>query len=217
MSAPAGAQALAGKHGGSWCPLDQGAILDLAKESGIDEAKRNGVCWEVCRRWIRARVLSNWTREETVLDILSPGNGLELDKVKLRELIQAHASRNTTGKEENHQIENLTRHKTLYRTHSCFGAKGVSSRAAVMKIVFGTHGAYIYGIVAAKGGGHAIALDTTGTSNFAIMDPNTGEGIFPNEKGYKAFFNDLYGKVYKDEYTKGERELTRYSAGPETE
>lgn len=200
----------AGANGGTWSPADQGTILHLAAQSGMESAKRNGVCWEVSRRWVRARVLRTWRADQTIYDILSPSKGFELDEAKLQELIQAHASRNNAGVAENYKIDGLTKHATLYRTYSCFGASGLKSRAAVMKAIFETRGAYIFSFIAAKGGGHAIAFDTS-SAPFAFMDPNSGEGLFPTEAKFKAFFTAYYGEAYKDEYTKGERELTRYS------
>lgn len=206
------AQRIAGKNGGSWSPADQGTILGLAVKSGMDAAKRSGVCWEVSRRWVQARLLGTWRANETIYEILSPTKGFDLDNEKLEELIRVHAARNNAGVADNYRVDGLVNHATLYRTYSCFGASGLKSRAAVLKVLFETPGAYIFAFIAAKGGGHAIAFDTT-SAPYAIIDPNSGDGTFTTEANFKAFFTAYYGEAYKEEYTKGERELTRYTRG----
>jgi hypothetical protein len=209
------ARRLALKRTGTWHSADQGVILRLATEGGMAQANRGGVCWEVCRRWVRHRVRGTWTAGDTVFQILSPiraGTSTQLDEGALRELIAAHAARNQAGVDANYAIDDLTRHATQYRTYGgCFNsAQGLKSRDAVLKVLFETPGAYIHAIAVKDGGGHAIAFDTT-TAPYAFMDPNSGEGIFPTADTFKAFYKDYYGEVYKALYAKGDRELTRYT------
>lgn len=207
------AERLAGKHGGTWSSADQGTILKLAVKMGVESANRGGVCWEVSRRWVQARVLGTWQAGVTIYDILSPmKGGFEMDTDKIEELIRVHASRNTSGVGDNYKIAGLNNHPTLYRTYSCFGAGGLKSREAVLRSIFETPGAYIFSFLAATGGGHAIAFDTR-AAPYAMMDPNSGDGTFATENNFKAFFTAYYGEAYKAEYTKGERELTRYTKG----
>lgn len=203
------AQKWANSNNGTWSPADQAAILALAAKTGMESAKRSGVCWEVCRRWVRARLAGTWTHD-TIYEILSPSKGFEIDTESMEELIRTHAGRNTKGVAENYTIDGLTNHKTLYRTYSGFVASGLKSRAAVLKVIFNTPGAYIFAFLANVGGGHAIAFDTTSLP-YAIMDPNSGDGTFPSKEDFISFFTSYYGELYKTEYTGGERELTRYS------
>ncbi|WP_172329496.1 YopT-type cysteine protease domain-containing protein [Mangrovicoccus sp. HB161399] len=219
MNAMAEAQKLSGNFKGSWLPASQGDILKVAASTGMSEAKRAGVCWEVCRRWVSACLTGQLT-ESTIYDILSPsvpGTSFgKFDKDAFRELIEAHAARNQGGVAENYRIDGLKNHKTLYRTYGCFGgAGGLKSRKAVLDVISKTPGAYIFSFIATtgSGGGHAVAFDTRPGGAKRFMDPNSGEGTFPDMDALKAFFDAYYGALYKSDYTGGERELTRYSLG----
>jgi hypothetical protein len=195
--------------GGRHTIASQGAVLENARHAGVAEADRAGICWEVCRRWIRARagLDGGWVEGETIYDLLTS------DVKKVEEIAIAHRARVTYDRAENFAVEDLDDGGTLRRTYSFWGrAQGLKSRQALLDAIFNTRGLYI--LVLGKQGGHAVAFDTRGEDGHLVfMDPNTGEVIFASDKenDFRQFFHDYYAFWFKDIYHRGFRFLTQYT------
>lgn len=205
-------QAFLNIPGAAYHKIDQSVFLGYALANGIDEAESNGVCWEVCRRWVSARVKGEWVENDTIYDIFPSEDDA------IRELISTHRARNTAEIEANYAIEDLSVSATVRRTYTrsccCFlKATGLGSRNAVIDHIYNDRGAYIFTFY--KRGGHALAFDTPEARKLALMDPNLGEFTMPNNHGnrtsFKTWFYDFYGRYYKADFHRGQRELTKYA------
>jgi hypothetical protein len=200
------------KQNGRINVVSQGNYLDQCQRMGIREADRNGICWELCRRWVKLRL--NLLPEDSDVYSLFP-----INQADILELIQTHAAHNQAGVDANYQIGGAQRLGTAKRKWGGLfrlKAKGLKSRAAVIDHLYNDPGLYIYGFY--KNGGHAVAFHIT-DQQIAFFDPNFGEFIMHRaDQGaqtfFKAWFSQFWGRYYKKDHTRGDRELTKYGVDP---
>jgi hypothetical protein len=125
----------------------------------------------------------------------------------MRELVAAHVDKSSWSK-ANSAVDGLriTRHQER--------SPALHSREQLLKIIHDRPGLYIFAFEQKGGGGHAIAFDT-GNGGIHFMDPNSGEFWIdaPSHEdwaSFKAWYKSLYEAVYKDDFEKGDRHLTKY-------
>src|SRR5262245_35580806 len=175
--------------------IDQGAILNVQKHQ-LGEVP--GVCWELCRRWVHARLGLNgeFKRGETVLDIF-PTDGAELAK-----LVADHQARRDAGVEGNFEVRGAKIAGSTERARGCCSFTVLRDREAVIEHMYLNPGVYIFGFAGRGQGaaGHAVAFDVAG-GHLYLMDPNFGEftleaGDAGTRKQFKAWWRNYWGKYY---------------------
>ena len=180
------------------------AIKDYGLES-------QGVCWELCRYWVKGRLAGTWIIGESIWDV---DNG----KGAFANVQKDHVQRNKFT-DANKLIEGLLNETSARRTSGCCTYSGLRSRRDVIDHVLTVKGVYLYLTTGGGKKGHAMAFDTRADPLY-FFDPNQGEWVLTGEsqKGVREWWdgfwsgtNDSLADVnYKTEFHKGARELVRY-------
>lgn len=186
-------------------PFNQADILK------VYEFTDPGVCWELCRRWVKGRLAGTWKFDSTMFDIASSAaefKCLRDEHVKRRDNI-----------EQNNWIADLAYTHSAKRGRYNFGLR---SRDDVINHVYSVKGVYIYQIGGRGKGGHTMAFDTRSDPAY-FFDPNFGEWEFATApladvlNWWSGFWGTKHPKTvasYKTLYHKGTRELIRYNTLP---
>lgn len=198
--------------------IDQGAMLNYAKQLGVDRKDVGGVCWELCRRWIAAFLRGGYVTGETAsyictgIDPTSGGYGL--DPKYMQELVNQHAkTRNNV--DGNYDIKDMSRQESTERTRSCCQFTVLRTRADVLNHIYKNPGVYVYTFTDTGTSGHAVAFALTG-ERIVFFDPNFGEftvdGSTKTERDkFLGWWKEFWGRYYKADFHKGERKLVRYT------
>jgi hypothetical protein len=208
------------KNGPRWSftPLDQGVLLGLG---GHD---REGVCAEICRRWVRRRnnLDGGWSEKalDQIVGIGDKGGKTTfptLDPAVLKDLVDTHRATGVMRAGEL-QVKDMKPIGQMQRNYvlGCCGrpgfARNLSSRSSMLNAVL-SPGLYI--VTASKGGtGHVVAFDSRG-NEIHFMDPNRGEFWIGNAAAssalFREWFTSYWGVMYKDMFNKGQRNLYQYA------
>jgi Yersinia/Haemophilus virulence surface antigen len=169
-----------------------------------------GVCWELCRRWVAGHLAGTWEVNETIWDIDTGASAFT-------EVLEIHQARRRYT-EENKGIEGYAKATSAVRSTGCCSFKGLRSRTDVINHVLTVPGVFIFIMTAPNGGGHAMSFDTRADPAY-FFDPNQGEWQFigesdANMRNWWSGFWDATGDGdldYKNAFHRGERELVRYN------
>jgi hypothetical protein len=191
----------------------QGSALGA---SGIES---EGVCLELCRRWVKAKLSNGWKEGDTIY---------EWTDKSLPDVVKKHEEAGTL---KDREITGLNNETAARRSGGGLlkAFQGLRSRADVIKTVLELHGVFIYCAIG-KGkdaSGHAFAFDTRNPKSVSFFDPNQGEWVFTNEESdniktwWWKFWEGSgglgHGQMnYKSEFHKGDtRWLERYTISPQ--
>jgi hypothetical protein len=188
--------------------INQGQML---RNNGYN---MSGVCLELCRRWVRSRMM-NATFQQTMQLI---GDNCRIHAVVSQQRARPR-DRQTSG------LEYKTK-KTRLGMSGAFSIGGLVSRRDVIRYVLDHRGVYIYSFNAMQGG-HAFAFDSRDENDFFFFDANqggwqiTGEDRDTIKDWWWNFWDasgagDIGGAInYKTFFSHGTRKLTRYTALPD--
>jgi len=187
-------------------PYSQGSAIKLY---GLNA---QGVCWELCRRWVAGRLAGTWKVGESIWDE-------DKGKASFVDLLAEHKQRSTFT-EANKSIAKLDHQTSRRRTMGTRKFKGLRSRADVINYVCAVPGAYIFIMTGKGSSGHAMAFDSRGQEELYFFDPNQGEWAFSGDalgaigqwwsKFWDASTDGDGAYDYKTAFHEGERELVRY-------
>ncbi len=174
-----------------------------------------GICLELSRRWIRAKLSNQWVRADTIYTLSDGG--------ELRDAIAGQRAGGTMADVGTRPLDHVNSNS---RTPGgcCGGFQGLRSRADVINHVITIPGAYIFAATGKNSGGHAFAFDTTDVNSIAFLDPNQGEWVFTNEShdNMRTWWDKFWegsggadgGIDYKKQFHNGDRELYKYTVSP---
>jgi hypothetical protein len=187
--------------------MDQGAMLVAAHEPDM-----TGVCLELCRRWVRAR-LFHQTFDE-VMDLVS-------DQDRMPQVIL-----DWDAARRDHRVNGLNKKtkNTRLGYPGYFAVGGLVSRLDVIRHVLNFPAVYIYTVVADGRGGHCFSFDTRDRNLIYFFDPNQGGWTIQGEQQqnieewWSTFWdasrrqqgNEYGNRNYKDYFHNGTRRLVRY-------
>lgn len=178
-----------------------------------------GVCAELTRRWIKTRATGSRSDADDVVSNFRR-------RTDLRGIV---AGQDAAGRWVDKKIGGMKASLAATRTGhgGCVGFDGLRSRDDVITYVVSVPGLYLYQASAdrAAGGSHAFSFDSRGVNGsrtVLFFDPNQGEWTFGNvtlneiRDWWRAFWqgtdrNNATGIDYKSEFSKGLRELVRYT------
>jgi hypothetical protein len=196
---------------------DRYAANHLYAKKGKKTPRFGGVCWELCRQWVRARIaLGHAPQRGSTLGALASGANVGWGEDTFFRrwfmFVQGQSKRQEIGVSANYSVAGLKHDTTTRNRLFSWGL----SRDDIINQVYGTHGGYILGFsgTAQARCGHAIAFHTSG-GEIRFMDPNVGEFwvTTPDDnakQAFRAWYRALWDKKYSRDYHKGARELTRY-------
>lgn len=172
-----------------------------------------GVCWELCRHWIRGHIQGTWQPGSSIWDVDTGRGGFG-------EVLEQHRGRSLYN-EANKALEGYDFVNSARRRSGAFKKKGLRSRTDVIEHVMTVPGVYLF-ILTGPDSGHAMAFDSSVAGTVHFFDPNQGEWEFHGEtldqmrtwwsnwwEGNDSIAGDAID--YKSHFHNGARELVRYT------